>query len=145
MQNYEDERLSLLEMDQSGELDAEMREMVRGEQKDLVVKQLVLEAAITTMLLPSDPNDDRCVMPVNILTVLLISIFAATNCRMVYYPFFYLYHSHSGHFPFKFYCNYCTLVKKLCEFTMTVTKAQMIDVIQTNDLKCVLAIHFEYY
>lgn len=61
LQNLEDERLSLLEMDQSGELDAEMREMVRGEQKDLVVKQLVLEAAITTMLLPSDPNDDRWV------------------------------------------------------------------------------------
>ena len=58
-QGYEEERLSLLEMDQSGELDAEMREMVRGEQKELVVKQLVLEAAITTMLLPSDPNDDR--------------------------------------------------------------------------------------
>jgi protein subunit release factor A len=62
LQTLEDERLSLLEMDQSGELDAEMREMVRGEQKDLVVKQLVLEAAITTMLLPSDPNDDRCVL-----------------------------------------------------------------------------------
>jgi protein subunit release factor A len=46
-------------MDQSGELDAEMREMVRGEQKELVIKQLELEAAITTMLLPSDPNDDR--------------------------------------------------------------------------------------
>lgn len=52
-------------MDQSGELDAEMREMVRGEQKDLVVKQLVLEAAITTMLLPSDPNDDRYVLSIN--------------------------------------------------------------------------------
>lgn len=59
LQAYEDERLSLLEMDQSGELDAEMRDMVRGEQKELVIKQLVLEAAITTMLLPSDPNDDR--------------------------------------------------------------------------------------
>ena len=46
-------------MDQSGELDAEMREMVRGEQKELVIKQLELEAASTTMLLPSDPNDDR--------------------------------------------------------------------------------------
>lgn len=51
-------------MDQSGELDAEMREMVRGEQKDLVVKQEVLEAAITTMLLPSDPNDDRCAVTI---------------------------------------------------------------------------------
>lgn len=58
-QGYEEERLSLVEMDQSGELDAEMREMVRGEQKELVIKQLELEAAITTMLLPSDPNDDR--------------------------------------------------------------------------------------
>jgi hypothetical protein len=37
-------------MDQSGELDAEMREMVRGEQKELVIKQLELEAAITTMI-----------------------------------------------------------------------------------------------
>lgn len=75
LQTLEDERLSLLEMDQSGELDAEMREMVRGEQKDLVVKQLVLEAAITTMLLPSDPNDDRCVLPNNRTTYALHSSF----------------------------------------------------------------------
>jgi protein subunit release factor A len=53
-------------MDQSGELDAEMREMVRGEQKELVIKQLELEAAITTMLLPSDPNDDRYTSTFNI-------------------------------------------------------------------------------
>lgn len=57
----------MLEMDQSGELDAEMREMVRGEQKDLVIKQEVLEAAITTMLLPSDPNDDRYALLVTYL------------------------------------------------------------------------------
>lgn len=75
LQTLEDERLSLLEMDQSGELDAEMREMVRGEQKDLVVKQLVLEAAITTMLLPSDPNDDRCVLQNNRTTY-------ALHCRL---------------------------------------------------------------
>eukprot|EP00596_Hydrurales_sp_CCMP1899_P008667 CAMPEP_0119038660 /NCGR_PEP_ID=MMETSP1177-20130426/7712_1 /TAXON_ID=2985 /ORGANISM="Ochromonas sp, Strain CCMP1899" /LENGTH=365 /DNA_ID=CAMNT_0007001531 /DNA_START=245 /DNA_END=1342 /DNA_ORIENTATION=- len=59
---YETERLSLVEMDQSGELDQEMRDMVRSEGKELVAKQLVLEAAITLMLLPSDPNDERNVM-----------------------------------------------------------------------------------
>ena len=66
-------------MDQSGELDAEMREMVRGEQKDLVVKQLVLEAAITTMLLPSDPNDDRYVLPINILVHCTVDVDFCNN------------------------------------------------------------------
>lgn len=60
--SFEDERKSLVHMDQSGELDAEMKEMVRGEQRELETKQLELEKAITLMLLPSDPNDDRNVM-----------------------------------------------------------------------------------
>ena len=64
-------------MDQSGELDAEMREMVRGEQKELVIKQLVLEADITTMLLPSDPNDDRY------YTALLQNRFYSLLCSIV--------------------------------------------------------------
>ena len=66
-------------MDQSGELDAEMREMVRGEQKDLVVKQLVLEAAITTMLLPSDPNDDRYVLSINICVHCSVNVYSCIN------------------------------------------------------------------
>jgi peptide chain release factor 1 len=56
------ERQELVEMDQSGTLDAEMKEMVRMEQKELVTKLEELEKAITLMLLPSDPNDDRNVM-----------------------------------------------------------------------------------
>ena len=56
---YEEERQGLVSMDQSGELDAEMRDMVRGEQKELEIKQTALEKSITLMLLPSDPNDDR--------------------------------------------------------------------------------------
>ena len=59
---YEEERQSLVTMDQSGELDAEMKDMVRGEQKELEIRQVVLEKSITLMLLPSDPNDDRNVM-----------------------------------------------------------------------------------
>lgn len=70
-------------MDQSGELDAEMREMVRGEQKDLVVKQLVLEAAITTMLLPSDPNDDRYVLSINIHTHCTVYVYFCQNSNDV--------------------------------------------------------------
>ena len=58
----EQERVSLVEMDQSGELDAEMRDMVRFEQREIVEKQIALEKEITLLLLPSDPNDDRNVM-----------------------------------------------------------------------------------
>jgi len=60
--DLEAERKGLVEMDQSGELDAEMREMVRGEQRELEGRMEGLEKAITMMLLPSDPNDDRNVM-----------------------------------------------------------------------------------
>ena len=59
---YEEERQELVTMDQSGELDAEMRDMVRGEQKEIETQQAILEKSITLMLLPSDPNDDRNVM-----------------------------------------------------------------------------------
>ena len=60
--DLEAERKGLVEMDQSGELDAEMRDMVRGEQRELEGRMGGLEKSITMMLLPSDPNDDRNVM-----------------------------------------------------------------------------------
>lgn len=59
---FENERLKLIEMDQSGALDAKMEKKVRMEQKKLLVKQEKLEQAISLMLLPSDPNGDRNVM-----------------------------------------------------------------------------------
>jgi peptide chain release factor 1 len=58
------EKADLIEMDQSGEGagDAEMRDMVREEIRGLEAQQQELEQAITLMLLPKDPNDDRNVM-----------------------------------------------------------------------------------
>ncbi len=52
----------LTEMFEDDSTDDEMREMCRSEIKELEVKQDELEEAITVMLLPSDPNDDRNVM-----------------------------------------------------------------------------------
>ena len=59
---YELERLNLIEMEQAGDSDLELKEMVRAEQKELLQKQEDLEKKITVMLLPRDPNDDRNVM-----------------------------------------------------------------------------------
>jgi len=47
---------------EQGESDPDIKEMVRLEQKDIIVKQEQLEKDITLMLLPRDPNDDRNVM-----------------------------------------------------------------------------------
>jgi peptide chain release factor 1 len=58
----EKERLGLVEMEQSGDADADLKEMCRVEQRDIAVKQEELEKQITLMLLPRDPNDDRNVM-----------------------------------------------------------------------------------
>ena len=58
----EKERLGLVEMEQSGDADADLKEMCRVEQRDVAVKQEELEKQITFMLLPRDPNDDRNVM-----------------------------------------------------------------------------------
>ena len=58
----ENERLSLVELDQDSGSDPEIRDMARGEIRDIVSKQKVLEDSITLMLLPKDPNDDRNVL-----------------------------------------------------------------------------------
>lgn len=60
--SLEQERLGLVEMEQSGDADADLKEMCRAEQKDIVARQAELEKDITVMLLPRDPNDDRNVM-----------------------------------------------------------------------------------
>ena len=60
--SLEQERVGLVEMEQSGDADADLKEMCRAEQKDIVARQAELEKAITVMLLPRDPNDDRNVM-----------------------------------------------------------------------------------
>ena len=57
------EKKGLVEMDEAGGAeDAEMREMIRGEIKEIEERQDKLEASIVVMLLPKDPNDDRNVM-----------------------------------------------------------------------------------
>jgi len=58
----ENERTGLVEMEQAGDADADLKELCRSEQRAIVEKQLVLEQDITLMLLPQDPNDDRNVM-----------------------------------------------------------------------------------
>ncbi len=57
----DDERLNLNEMEVI-ETDQDLKEMIRAEQKDIIIKQDELEKSITLMLLPRDPNDDRNVM-----------------------------------------------------------------------------------
>ena len=59
----EEERRKLQEMEEvDGEVDAEMREMIREEVKGIVTEQEALAQQITLLLLPKDPNDDRNVM-----------------------------------------------------------------------------------
>ena len=60
--DLENERASLVTMDQSNDSDDEMREMVRDEIKEIVIKQSQLEEQISLLLLPKDPNDHRNVM-----------------------------------------------------------------------------------
>lgn len=57
----ENERFNLSEMEVV-ETDQDLKEMIRSEQKDIILKQDELEKSITLMLLPRDPNDDRNVM-----------------------------------------------------------------------------------
>ncbi len=58
----EAERVDLVEMEQDDDTDADMKEMIRSELKELIAKQESLNEEITLMLLPKDPNDDRNVM-----------------------------------------------------------------------------------
>jgi len=60
--SLEQERLGLVDMEQSGDADADLKEMCRIEQREIAEKQAKLEEDITLMLLPRDPNDDRNVM-----------------------------------------------------------------------------------
>jgi len=60
--SLESERLGLVEMEQAGDADADLKEMCRMEQREIAVKQEGLEKDITLMLIPRDPNDDRNVM-----------------------------------------------------------------------------------
>jgi peptide chain release factor 1 len=60
--NLEEERISLVQLEQSSEADLEFKEVVRSELKEIIAQQEELEKSITLMLLPRDPNDDRNVM-----------------------------------------------------------------------------------
>jgi protein subunit release factor A len=53
---------SLTELEQDSDTEQELKEMVRGEMKELILRQEVLEDSIKIMLLPKDPNDDRDIM-----------------------------------------------------------------------------------
>lgn len=55
------ERRSLEEMS-FAESDPDMKEMIRSEMKEMVIKQDALEKDLSVMILPRDPNDDRNVM-----------------------------------------------------------------------------------
>ena len=49
-------------MDQSGDVDQDLRELIRSDLRDIVAQQKTLEEKIVLLLLPRDPNDDRNVM-----------------------------------------------------------------------------------
>jgi peptide chain release factor 1 len=54
--------LRKVEMDQSGDVDQELRNLIRADLREITVKQNLLEEKIIVLLLPRDPNDDRNVM-----------------------------------------------------------------------------------
>ena len=58
----ESEKSDLIELDQSGDSDTELREIARAEIKEIAKKQEDIEKEINLLLLPRDPNDDRNVM-----------------------------------------------------------------------------------
>jgi peptide chain release factor 1 len=49
-------------MDQSGDVEQDLRELIRSDLRDIVAQQKTLEEKIVLLLLPRDPNDDRNVM-----------------------------------------------------------------------------------
>ena len=49
-------------MDQSGDVDQDLRELIRSDLREIVAQQKTLEEKIVLLLLPRDPNDDRNVM-----------------------------------------------------------------------------------
>lgn len=58
----EEERISLVEIDQADDTADDLREMVREELRDLISKQEELDKKISLLLLPQDPNDSRNVI-----------------------------------------------------------------------------------
>lgn len=58
----EEERVSLVEIDQADDTTDDLREMVREELRELVSKQEELDKKISLLLLPQDPNDSRNVI-----------------------------------------------------------------------------------
>ena len=60
--DLEKERQSVIDMEQFGDSDPELKEMARDELKQILGRQDELEEQITLMLLPKDPNDGRNVM-----------------------------------------------------------------------------------
>lgn len=60
-QKLETEKEDLATMEQTNS-EQDIRDMIRGEMKDICTKQEHLESEIMLLLLPRDPNDDRNVM-----------------------------------------------------------------------------------
>ncbi len=60
-QKLEAEKVDLLTMEQTN-AEQDIRDMIRGEVKDINSKQELLESELMLLLLPRDPNDDRNVM-----------------------------------------------------------------------------------
>lgn len=61
--DLEKERLSLLEMEKTtSNEDIDLKDMIKNEIRDIILKQNEKEQKITLLLLPKDPNDDRNVM-----------------------------------------------------------------------------------
>ena len=56
------ERIALIEMEQFGDSEQDLKELIRNDLRELIAKQSELEKQIMVLLLPRDPNDDRNVM-----------------------------------------------------------------------------------
>ncbi len=61
-QSLDQERQSLVTMDQSGDTPDDFKEMIREELREIEAKQNNLEKEISLLLLPRDPNDHRNVI-----------------------------------------------------------------------------------
>jgi len=49
-------------MDQAGDVDPDLRDLIRADLKEILSQQQQLEEKIVILLLPRDPNDDRNIM-----------------------------------------------------------------------------------
>ena len=82
----DEELVGATELFQDAGDDAEMREMARAEMKDVEAQLEELQAKITILLLPKDPNDDRnCMLEIRAGTGGgEANIFAGEFCRSSY-------------------------------------------------------------